>query len=537
MGETSKKYRPIVHYHDYLRNWHIPLYEYFNENINYVDGNKKPLDKFIYYGNDPLNEKKNINGWFFCMDEKLYVCFDGGEYFYGYSDMVYIIDKSGNVRGGERHSEDYEVAYNEFEQMQKKYFEEEKKAIESENTFLERLKIKYGNKKTFYETQMEEVKEFYSLAEKETKKWWINNAKESVYSYGYSSIEQIKDVYPEYALEFIKEVDLKKVVPYPYQKIAEEILVYKNGFSRGEATKKVLNSSVEEIETIVNIKEDLDVVVNELVEILGLSNDEKMVLDKIILNGFEGVSDETLQNIKDKYRQVTGSYFVYQFLNNIHQKEINLKQEDEIISDEKTNTSVHLELRGWNKAQKSLLFLQQIFTSMDIYFEKESFEKGYLSYMDNLDNSTQRIVNGVFYKETNGYPCWHSQMATDENINENYYLKNIFDNDDLDKFISDLVILRKLSKSTYLNDLFTQYELLQKNKIDNLEQFEKYCNVVGEEKKMTSYSEITIFDRIKDEDYRNKLASVYNNYYALKNIENKIGFGTDEKNEENNRSK
>ena len=89
-----------------------------------------------------------------------------------------------------------------------------------------------------------------------------------------------------------------------------------------------------------------------------------------------------------------------------------------------------------------------------------------------------------------------------------------------DLILKDAITYVKLSKNAnYKERLLEAYQLLKENNIDTKEKFETSNLGIG----AFTYSEITIFDRLNDEEYSRALAACYMELRSTENMSHDYG--------------
>lgn len=184
----------------------------------------------------------------------------------------------------------------------------------------------------------------------------------------------------------------------PYQNIAKKALINWNGLTEQEATEKINNETVEQLESQVYAMDSVKFAVIGIGKEIGLTEEEITNFFTVAVNGPEnselfnlisskisGISEQQKLNILS----VIHDGWV---VSNSSEKTFNKK-----VDRQQLRQYAPLELIGWNEVKSDLLFLEPILSSVGVSVNEETLQKAYhervADYLENqnINNQTDLI--------------------------------------------------------------------------------------------------------------------------------------------------
>ena len=201
----------------------------------------------------------------------------------------------------------------------------------------------------------------------------------------------------------------------PYQNIAKKALINWNGLTEQEATEKINNETVEQLESQVYAMDSVKFAVIGIGKEIGLTEEEITNFFTVVVNGPEnselfnlisskisGISEQQKLNILS----VIHDGWV---VSNSSEKKFNKK-----VDRQQLRQYAPLELIGWNEVKSDLLFLEPILSSVGVSVNEETLQKAYYErvadYLENQNINNQTDLINLISKGKAYYSVLPSEL-------------------------------------------------------------------------------------------------------------------------------
>lgn len=201
----------------------------------------------------------------------------------------------------------------------------------------------------------------------------------------------------------------------PYQVVAKAALINWNGLSEEEATIKIQNESVQELEkqvyaigtikyAVIGIAKEVDLSEKEAIKFFDgvINGPEDAKIFQIVTSKVQGMTDgqklSILSTIHDGW-----------VVDNSSEKKFNKK-----VAKQQLRQYAPLELIGWNEVKSDLLFLTPVLASVGVHIDEKKLSQVYhtkvANYMEIMQINNQNDITALIKQGRNYYPALSEKL-------------------------------------------------------------------------------------------------------------------------------